>query len=197
MESRSPKLPPICLPFNQCNRAVDARIPLRELLASRWQRKEISPGRFSTGCCQRQSYGGCQGCASSKPVDQVVVYRSLLYPKHLEVCTHRARTTPEGSNPITLRSGSKIHQGLITKSRRPHHLHPSFSFALHHGLAPAVRTFLRPTAIPSASLVLVVTNVHHHRSPAPALSHHQRFCHPESEESEGTVMKRRARQSHA
>ena len=202
MESRAPKLPPICLPCYQCNRAVHARIPLRELLASWWQGKEIYSGRFSVGCSQRQSHGGCKGCASGKPVDQVVVYRFLSYPNNLEVCTYRARVTPEGSNSITLRSETKIQEGclrrvLITKTRRPHHRLLSFSSALHLGLAPAFGTFLQPTAVPSASLVLVVTNIHHHRSPGPALSHHQRFCHPGSEESEGIVMKCRARQSNA
>ncbi len=87
MESRAPKLPPICLPYHQCNRAAHARLSFRELLASRWQGKESYPGRSSTGCCQRESHGGCQGCASSKPVNQVVVYGLLSYPNHLEGCT--------------------------------------------------------------------------------------------------------------
>jgi hypothetical protein len=105
MESRAPKLPLICLPCYQFNCAVHARIPLHAVLVWRWQGKDS--GRFSTGCCQRQSHGGCQGCAGSKSVDQVVLYGFLSYPNHLEVCTYRARTTPEGPNPITLRSENK------------------------------------------------------------------------------------------
>ena len=84
---------------------------------------------------------------------------------------------------------------LITKSRRPHHRLLSFSSALHLALVPAVHTSQRPTAVPSAPLVLMVTNMRNHRSPAPALSHHRRLCRPGPEGNEGIVMKRRAPRS--
>lgn len=85
----------------------------------------------------------------------------------------------------------------ITRSRRQHHRLLSFSFAPHLELAPAARTSLQPTAVPSESLVLMEIRIRHHRLPALVLSHRQRFCRLEPEESEGIVRKHRARQSHA
>jgi hypothetical protein len=84
----------------------------------------------------------------------------------------------------------------ITKSRRPHRRPLSFSSALHLALVPAVHTSLPPTAVPFA-LVPTVTNMRHHRSPGPALSHRRRLCRPGPEGNEGIVMKRRAPRSNA
>ena len=78
MESSTTKLPPLRLPCHQRDRSAHARNPFCELLVSRWQGEESSPRRSFIGCCHGFGHRGRQSCTSSNPVDQVVVYRTII-----------------------------------------------------------------------------------------------------------------------